>query len=75
MMIIFKSLAIGSKKMAQIEQNINIRSHVGSDGILHLEVPVEMKDTFVVVTMRVRSLPTASEVTQSDGNRVVARVF
>lgn len=61
--------------MAQIEQNINIRSHVGSDGILHLEVPVEMKDTFVVVTMRVRSLPTASEVTQSDGNRVVARVF
>ncbi len=50
--------------MAQSEQNISIRSHVGSDGILHLEVPVEMKDTDIVVTMKVRSLPAASEVTQ-----------
>jgi hypothetical protein len=36
---------------------------VGSDGILHLEVPVEMKDTDIVVTMKVRSLPVTSEVT------------
>lgn len=49
--------------MTQIEQNISIRSHVGSDGILHLEIPVEMKDTDIVVTMKVRSLAVSSEVT------------
>ncbi len=48
--------------MAQIEQNISIHSHVGSDGILHLDVPVEMKDTDIVVTMRVRRLPVVSKV-------------
>ncbi len=52
--------------MTQTEQTINIRSHVGSDGILHLEVPVEMKDTDIVITMRVRSLPAVSEVVQSE---------
>ncbi len=50
--------------MTQIEQNISIRSHVGSDGILHLEVPVKMKDTDIVVTMRVRSFPAVSDVTK-----------
>lgn len=47
--------------MAQIEQTISICSHVGSDGILHLEVPVEMADTDIVVTVTVRSLPAACE--------------
>lgn len=50
--------------MTQTEQNISIRSHVGSDGILHLEVLVEMKNTDIVVTMKVRSLPAVSEVTK-----------
>jgi len=48
--------------MTQIEQTINICSHVGSDGILHLEVPVEMADTDIVVTVTVRSLPAGDEV-------------
>lgn len=49
--------------MSQVEQTISIRSHVGSDGILHLEVPVGMKDTDIVVTMKVQSLPVTSEAT------------
>lgn len=52
--------------MAQIEQTISIRSHVGSDGILHLEVPVEMTDTDIVVTVTVRSLPAAHEKTSQE---------
>lgn len=52
--------------MAQIEQTISICSHVGSDGILHLEVPVEMADTDVVVTVTVRSLPAAREKTSPE---------
>lgn len=41
--------------MTQIEQTINICSHVGSDGILKLEVPVDMTDTDIVVTVIVKS--------------------
>ena len=46
--------------MTQTEQTINICSHVGSDGILKLEVPVDMTDTDIVVTVIVKSLSSPS---------------
>lgn len=35
-------------------QNITLRSHVGEDGILHLDVPVGIHDTEVEVTVKVQ---------------------
>lgn len=35
-------------------QNITLRSHVGEDGILHLDVPVGIHDTEVEVTVNVQ---------------------
>lgn len=40
--------------MSQAKQTITIRSHVGSDGILHLEVPVEPRDSELEVTLTVQ---------------------
>ncbi len=48
--------------MAQIGQTTSIRSPVGSDSILHLDIPVEMKDTDIVVATRVRRLQVVSKV-------------
>lgn len=35
---------------------IKIRSHVGADGILHLDVPVEMVDTEIEVTLTIQKV-------------------
>ncbi|MBW4567168.1 MAG: hypothetical protein KME31_03850 [Tolypothrix carrinoi HA7290-LM1] len=34
--------------------SIKIRSHVGKDGILHLDIPVEMADTEIEVTVTIQ---------------------
>jgi hypothetical protein len=33
---------------------IKVRSHVGQDGILHLDIPVEMADTEIEVTLTIQ---------------------
>ncbi len=38
-------------------QSITLRSHVGSDGILHLDVPVGVHDAEIEVTVTIRSIP------------------
>lgn len=38
--------------MTQAKQTITVHSHVGEDGILHLEVPVGMRDIDLEVTVR-----------------------
>jgi hypothetical protein len=35
---------------------IKIRSHVGADGILHLDIPVEMADTEIEVTLTIEKV-------------------
>lgn len=37
-------------------QNIKLNSHVGSDGILHLDVPVDIKDADIEVLVTVKSI-------------------
>ncbi|MBD0388293.1 MAG: hypothetical protein ICV54_17755 [Nostoc sp. C3-bin3] len=37
-------------------RSIKIRSYVGEDGILHLDIPVEMKETELEVTMTLKSI-------------------
>ena len=37
-------------------QSMTIRSHVGSDGILNLQIPVEMKDVDVEVVVVVQQM-------------------
>jgi hypothetical protein len=34
--------------------SIKIRSHVGKDGVLHLDIPVEMADTEIEVTVTIQ---------------------
>ncbi|KYC40030.1 hypothetical protein WA1_29170 [Scytonema hofmannii PCC 7110] len=34
-------------------QNIKLRSRVGKDGVLHLDIPVEMTDTEIEVTVTI----------------------
>jgi len=36
--------------------SIKIRSHVGKDGILHLDIPVEMPDTEIEVTVTIQRI-------------------
>ncbi len=50
-------------------QSINLRSRVGSDGILHLEVPVGLTDAELEITITVQSVkPTANiEIPQGRG--------
>jgi hypothetical protein len=35
-------------------ENIKIRSYVGQDGILHLDIPVEMANTEIEVTLTIQ---------------------
>ena len=37
-------------------QSITLRSHVGTDGILHLQLPVELKNTDLEVTVTLRAV-------------------
>lgn len=38
-------------------QKITLRSHVGADGILQLQLPVELRDTDLEVTVTIRRIP------------------
>jgi hypothetical protein len=35
-------------------ESIKVRSHVGQDGILHLDIPVEMANTEIEVTLTIQ---------------------
>ena len=37
-------------------QNITLHSHIGKDGILHLDLPIEMPDTEVEVKLTVKPI-------------------
>lgn len=43
-------------------QSINLRSRVGSDGILHLEVPVGLTDAELEITVTVQSVKPIANV-------------
>ena len=38
-------------------QSITLRGHVGSDGILQLQLPVDLRDTDLEVTITIRPIP------------------
>ncbi len=46
--------------------NIKLRSHVGSDGILHLDVPVEVTDTDLEVTVTIKPIQSTSAKTEEE---------
>lgn len=50
-------------------QSVTVRSHIGSDGVLNLQIPVEMKDVDVevVVTMRPLEGSDLEAVAQANG--------
>lgn len=37
-------------------QSINIRSHVGADGILHLDIPIEITNMEIEVTVTIQTV-------------------
>lgn len=48
-------------------QSITLRSHVGSDGILHLQVPVELTDRDLEVMVIYQPLPSQDKSPDSLG--------
>ncbi|MBD2022470.1 hypothetical protein H6F43_20020 [Leptolyngbya sp. FACHB-36] len=46
--------------------SITVRSHVGTDGVLTVQLPVELSDTEVEVTVTVTPTPPASATTPDD---------
>jgi len=42
-------------------QNFKLRSHIGSDGMLHLQIPVGVTDSEVDVTVTVKPVPPGNE--------------
>ena len=42
-------------------QSIKLNSHVGSDGILHLDVPVDVKNAELEVVVTVRNINSTSK--------------
>lgn len=48
-------------------QNITLRSHVGKDGILHLDIPVGLTDAELEVTVSVQPVDSSSEVDSPQG--------
>lgn len=50
-------------------QSVTVRSHIGADGILNLQIPVELKDVDVevVVTMRPLEIDEIEALAQSNG--------
>ena len=44
-------------------QQFKLRSHVGEDGILHLDIPVEVKETDLEVTVTFKSAPSLDKTT------------
>ena len=50
-------------------QSIQLKTHVGPDGILQLNVPVEFKDTDLEVMLVFQPIPTAVRVPNSLANQ------
>ncbi|MGH9835903.1 MAG: hypothetical protein ACREBD_37345 [Blastocatellia bacterium] len=50
-------------------QSVTVRSHIGSDGMLNLQIPVELKDVDVevVVTMKPLTVDDLEALAQSNG--------
>lgn len=48
-------------------QNITLRSHVGKDGILHLDIPVGLIDAELEVTVSIQPVDSPSEVDSPQG--------
>ncbi|MFB2878203.1 hypothetical protein [Floridanema aerugineum] len=49
-----------------MEHKILVHSHVGSDGILQLQVPTEFKDTDLKVTITIQSVNPAEKKTPEE---------
>ena len=49
--------------------SVTVRSHIGSDGMLNLQIPVELKDVDVevVVTMKPLTIDDLEKLAQSNG--------
>jgi hypothetical protein len=48
-------------------QNITLRSHVGKDGILHLDIPVGLTDAELEVTVSLQPVDSPSEADSPQG--------
>jgi hypothetical protein len=46
--------------------SVTLRSHVGSDGILNLQVPSGVRDADVEVTVTIKALSLASQANRSE---------
>lgn len=53
--------------MTQAKQTITVHSHVGEDGILHLEVPVGMRDIDLEVTVTVQAVEPEENTSEALG--------
>lgn len=49
-------------------QSVTVHSHVGSDGVLNLQIPVELKDVDVEVIVTMRPLETCDLETIAQAN-------
>ena len=47
-------------------ESIKLRSHVGKDGILHLDIPVNMKETDLEITVSFNTIKSQDNVSDSD---------
>lgn len=58
-------------------QQITLRSRVGEDGILHLDIPIEMRETDLEVTIMVKPIfleQTKTEETLSEARERLLKV-
>lgn len=42
-------------------QNISLETHIGADGVLHLDVPLDIKDSDLKITLSCETLNRAAE--------------
>jgi L-asparaginase/Glu-tRNA(Gln) amidotransferase subunit D len=54
-------------------QQVKLRSHVGEDGILHLDIPVEVKETDLEVTVTVKPTSSIDNATTQKRTHVESR--
>lgn len=46
-------------------ESIKLRSHVGKDGILHLDIPVNMKETDLEITVSFNAIESQDNISDS----------
>ena len=57
-------------------QQVKLRSHVGEDQILHLDIPVEVKETDLEVTVTFKPAPSLDKTTtQTRAHAESRRIF